>query len=68
MKARQVFERLLHLQYRLDSTQPEESPQIYEDFDLAMEELQSLMGCPAQRIHDALNTHYDAYVRKLNGR
>lgn len=68
MKARQVFERLLHLQYRLDSTPPEESPQIFEDMDEAMEELQSLTGFSIDRIQDAINHRYDSYVRSLNGR
>ena len=67
MKRRQVFERLLSLQYRLDRTPPEESPQIFEDFDDALNEFQSLTGYTSDEIQDAINNHYEEYVRKQKG-
>ena len=68
MKAQQVFDRLLLLQYRLDTTPPEESPQIFEDYDLAIEEFQSLTGCTPDEIQDALNERYPAFIRMMKGK
>ena len=67
-RALQVFERLLHLQYRLDTTPPEESPAIFEDIDAALEELQSLTNLTSEEIQDALNERYEAFLREQNGR
>jgi hypothetical protein len=63
VKARQVFDRLLLLQYRLDRTPPEESPQIYEEFDEAMEEFLSLTNLTRDQVEDALNREYEKFVR-----
>jgi len=65
-KAIQVFERLLQLQYRLDTGHPDESPQIFEDINDSMEELQSLTGLTSDQIQDALNAAYEAYLREQN--
>ena len=67
MKASQAFKRLLTLQYRLDTTPLEESPQIFEDIDEAMQQMQSLTGFTQAQIQDLVNEHYPAFVKEQEG-
>lgn len=67
MKARQVFDRLLLLQYRLDRMPPEESSQIFEEFDEAMDQFLSLTNLTRDQAEDALCEEYEKFVRSQEG-
>jgi hypothetical protein len=63
VKPKQVFDRILHLQYQLDTVPPEQTAEVFESLDEAIEELCSLAGLTPEEVHDAVAERYEAYLK-----